>query len=103
MPPCLHENKQKQPTVQAVLTFDNNNIECAASAVARSIGEGVRHLSGSNGEELSWAGGPGRQLSGAAIVCGGWLYPADGCAAYSAVYGGGDIVDAGDGRWNGID
>ena len=42
-----------------MLTFDNNNIECAASTVARSISEGVGHLSGSNGEELSWGVGPG--------------------------------------------
>ena len=85
------------------LTFKNVDGESARGTVARAINERVGDLRLANGEELSWAGGPGGQISGARVVGSRRLCPGDGGTGLSEVDGGGDIVDAVDGWWDGID
>ena len=88
---------------QSLLTFEYNNVERARSRVAGVIAEGVRHLSGTDGEERSRGVGPGGEGCCTAVVGGSWLCPGYSCAAYSAVDGAGDVIDAGDGWRDGID
>ena len=85
-----------------LLTFEYNNIECAAGSVARAISEGVGHLRGSNTKECSWNVGPGRSWGGARVVDGSWLCPCDGCATNASADGSSDVVDACHGWWDSV-
>ena len=90
--PHQHQTPKHQKHTIGPTDYD---IECAASAVARSISEDVHHHGGSRAKEGSWNVCP-KCGNTAPIVGGSWLGPGHGgsCAAGGCAYC--DVVDAAD-------
>ena len=88
--------------LMCILTLNDIDSKCACSTVARTVSVGVGDISEANVEEISWSMTPWGQRHYARIVSGSRLSPGDGCASLAGADSIGDVGDASDHWWHGI-